>query len=72
MGVPALKGPHDAKNISETLEKLLAEYEFPKEKIHLILRDGASAMVKATFLLGIDSFHCFLHVINLASVFWQA
>uniref|UniRef100_A0A914IHK5 BED-type domain-containing protein n=1 Tax=Globodera rostochiensis TaxID=31243 RepID=A0A914IHK5_GLORO len=52
--------------ISGHLLKALKEVQIDKAKIHLFLRDGASNMVLAAQTAGFDSFHCFLHIINLA------
>lgn len=67
LGVPPLKEEHNANNMSALLTKILAEFGISKENIHLILRDGASAMVKMARVVGIESFHCFLHILNLVS-----
>uniref|UniRef100_A0A914GZR7 Transposase n=1 Tax=Globodera rostochiensis TaxID=31243 RepID=A0A914GZR7_GLORO len=52
--------------ISGHLLKALEEVQIDKTKIHLFMRDGASNMVLAAQTVGFDSFHCFLHIINLA------
>lgn len=65
--MPALKEAHTASNMAAHLQKVLDDYKIPVEKVHIILRDGASAMQALTRLLGFESFHCFLHILHLVS-----
>jgi hypothetical protein len=50
----------------ELIEQALVRVSVPKEKIHLVLRDAANVMRTTTKKLGLDSFDCFLHKIQLA------
>lgn len=45
---------------------MLDRVSVSKEKIHLVLRDAANVMKCTTKKLGLDSFDCFLHMIQLA------
>uniref|UniRef100_A0A914Y2R6 Transposase n=1 Tax=Panagrolaimus superbus TaxID=310955 RepID=A0A914Y2R6_9BILA len=52
--------------MARIVEELLKNFGISIDKIFLILRDGASAVVKLCNLLGIDSSHCFAHLLQLA------
>jgi len=40
-------------------------FKIGREKIHFIIRDGASAMLSSSRMLSVDSIWCFAHVFNL-------
>jgi len=60
-----VEGRHDSDNYSKLIEETLAKVSIPKEKVQLVLRDAASVMKATTRKLGIDSFDCFLHKVQL-------
>lgn len=52
--------------ISTKLEEALFEYQIDRSKIHIATRDGGSNMILGFRMASIESFHCFLHVLNLS------
>lgn len=60
-----IDGPKTADKISSLIANALSEFEL-NGKVHLMLRDAASTMRKAATLLGVDSFDCLAHKIQLA------
>lgn len=57
--------------MAKELQKVLDSYGIMPDKVHLVLRDGATAMVKMTKILDYESFHCFLHIINLVNLLYN-
>uniref|UniRef100_A0A914QCL2 Transposase n=1 Tax=Panagrolaimus davidi TaxID=227884 RepID=A0A914QCL2_9BILA len=66
---------HSAENMAKLVKEILEEYGLlkndkkdkeKKPKIFLILRDGASSVVKLCRLLDQDSVHCFAHRLQLS------
>jgi hypothetical protein len=51
--------------ISKSLKDLMQEYAIPREKIQVIMRDGASAMKLGTELADFESYDCFCHKFQL-------
>ncbi|KAK0423430.1 hypothetical protein QR680_008142 [Steinernema hermaphroditum] len=66
VGAIPLKGRHTAENMGGLLSDCLNKFSIPKEKVFCMMRDGASAMVATASVLGVDSGHCFAHIIHLA------
>ncbi|KAK0428129.1 hypothetical protein QR680_010622 [Steinernema hermaphroditum] len=66
VGAIPLKGRHTAENMSGLLSDCLNKFSISKEKLFCMMRDGASAMVATASVLGVDSGHCFAHIIHLA------
>lgn len=65
LGVPMLKEAHTAVNMARELRSVLDDFKILDDKVHIVLRDGASAMVLLTKILDFESFHCFLHILHL-------
>lgn len=56
---------HTGEYLASKLTKLCEEYQIPKTRIHVLLRDGGANMVKAMRLTEIDSITCFAHTLQL-------
>lgn len=56
-------GSHTGEAISEIIQKVCKEWNL--NKIHLVLRDGASNIVKGLYNANIKSEWCFLHLLHL-------
>ncbi|KAH7706122.1 Zinc finger BED domain-containing protein 4 [Aphelenchoides avenae] len=60
-----IDGRHTGANIKDLIECCLKEFEIPRSKVHVFLRDAAKSMSAATRLLDEDSVDCFLHRLHL-------
>ncbi|XP_076828944.1 zinc finger BED domain-containing protein 4-like [Brachyhypopomus gauderio] len=58
-------GSHTGESIATALEEMLNVWKIPKSKVHVILRDNASNMIKAMDRLGLASLGCFAHTLQL-------
>ena len=58
---------HTGDYLASVITKVLQDFEIDKDKISLLIRDGASNMVKTALILGIDSQQCFAHLLQLVS-----
>lgn len=67
LGVIPIKGRHTAKNLSELIDNCLKRFEIEKNRIFLLLRDGASVMIKTSIECQINSLDCFAHKLQLVS-----
>ena len=56
---------HTAEQVTVTLDQIMIEYGIPKSKIHYIVSDNASAMVKGVTDVDVPHLSCFLHTLNL-------
>lgn len=56
---------HTSANIATKLQLQLDEVGVSNGQVHLVTRDGAAAMKRATEICGFHSQHCFSHVLNL-------
>lgn len=65
IGASPIKGSHDSNNFSDLISEALNEFQIENSKIHLLVRDAASSMQKTARILGISSFDCFLHKLQL-------
>lgn len=61
-----LPGPHTAINISEDLERILAEWKL-EGKVRLVISDNASNMKSSIKALKLKHFGCFAHTLNLVA-----
>ena len=59
------RGSHTAEAIAATFEDMLKEWNIPKNRVHVVLRDNAKNMVKAMKDLGLPSLGCAAHSLNL-------
>lgn len=63
-GVLAMKpfsGSHTGENIAKELNAIAARWEIEKNKIHLLIHDSGSNMVKGARVADYDSARCFIH-----------
>lgn len=60
-----IEGSHNATNISNIILKELEELKINLKKVHVIIRDAAVVMRKATINLNINLFDCMIHKIHL-------
>lgn len=58
-------GSHTGINIAEKFEYMLNSWNISKSKIHMLIRDGGSNMVKGCNELGVESLSCFIHSLQL-------
>ena len=65
LGVKPIVGRHTGENLSDLIKEVIAEYNIPREKIHLLVRDSASSMIKTARLAELDSIDCFAHKLQL-------
>ena len=65
LGVESIKGSPNGEKLSSLANNVIEEFKIDKSKIFLILRDGASAVVRTCRLLEIESQHCFAHATQL-------
>ena len=63
-------GKHNAHNMKQLIESVLNEFEIPREKIFMFLRDAAEVMIKIFEEAGFKSIDCFAHKLNLVSQMW--
>lgn len=56
---------HTGDIISEKLKAMLAEWEIDTQKVHCIIRDGGSNMVRAMKLADLQDMDCTVHQIQL-------
>lgn len=59
-------GSHTASAISEEFEKMFDKWKIDKSKVHAVVRDNARNMVKAMSDMGLVSFGCVAHTLQLA------
>ena len=57
---------HTGDEVARAIQSALDEANLSTQHLHLVVRDAASSMRRATRLLGVESFDCFLHKIQLA------
>ena len=60
------KHKHTGENINETIDKMISNFNIPTYKIHSIVHDNASNMVKGIGDSNYDSLPCFIHTSQLA------
>ena len=60
------KERHTSENINETIGNMINQYNIPFHKIHSIVHDNASNMVKGIEDSIYDSLPCFIHTLQLA------
>lgn len=58
-------GSHTGENIERMINSMMTQWGISDERQHILVRDGAANMVLGTRLAGIESAHCFLHILNL-------
>lgn len=58
-------GSHTGDAISAAIKEILDQWHIPLTKVHVILRDNASNMKKATNTMGVRSLSCFAHTLQL-------
>lgn len=58
-------GSHTGINISAKIKNLLESWNLEKSHIFLIIRDGGANIVKGCNDLGVESFSCFIHSLQL-------
>ena len=56
---------HTGEYISQVFTDMLAAWEVPTDKIHLVLRDNGANMIKAIRDTSLPSFGCFAHTLQL-------
>ncbi|KAK0425151.1 hypothetical protein QR680_009060 [Steinernema hermaphroditum] len=66
VGVIPLRGPHSAENMADRLRNCMSTFSLERAKVFVMIRDGATSMIKMSSILGIDSGHCFAHLLQLA------
>ncbi|KAK0417605.1 hypothetical protein QR680_013104 [Steinernema hermaphroditum] len=66
VGVIPLRGPHSAENMADRLRDCMSTFSLERAKVFVMIRDGATSMIKMSSILGIDSGHCFAHLLQLA------
>ncbi|KAI7792535.1 putative zinc finger BED domain-containing protein 4-like [Triplophysa rosa] len=59
------RGSHTGESIAGATEKMLNTWKIAKSKVHVVLRDNASNMIKAMNHLGVPSLGCFAHTLQL-------
>jgi hypothetical protein len=52
-------------NIANGIEEACMDVGIPMKKVVVLLRDGANAMISAAKILGVESFDCFIHKLQL-------
>ena len=57
---------HTGVNITETIDTMIEEYNIPDHKVHCIVHDSTSNMVKGIEDCKFDSLACFTHTTQLA------
>ena len=65
LSVEELQGSHTGNHICEKFDGMLAEWKIKKTRVHLVLRDSASNKDKALRDLGLKSYGCFAHSLQL-------
>lgn len=60
------RGSHTAGVIASAFEAMFESWKFPKEKAHVVVRDNARNMAKATVEFGVSSLPCMAHTLQLA------
>uniref|UniRef100_A0A915KP10 HAT C-terminal dimerisation domain-containing protein n=1 Tax=Romanomermis culicivorax TaxID=13658 RepID=A0A915KP10_ROMCU len=56
---------HTAENLNPRFEEMLENWNIDKTKVHMVLRDGGTNIVKALGLSDLQSANCSAHQINL-------
>ena len=59
------RGSHTGDSIATATEEMLNAWKIENSKVHVILRDNASNVVKAMDRLGVASLGCFAHTLQL-------
>ena len=60
------RGSHTAQAIACAFEKMFETWKISKERVHVIVRDNARNMAKATSEFGVLSLPCMAHTLQLA------
>jgi hypothetical protein len=58
-------GRHTAPNMASLLNEVILDYGLDRQRIHLVVRDGASSMQSTVRLAGLESIWCFAHILHL-------
>lgn len=61
----ALEMAHTGEYIAERISSMLESWNIPKERVHLVISDNASNMVKAMQEASLAHFGCFAHSLQL-------
>lgn len=59
------RGSHTGEAIATATEEILNVWKIEKSRVHVILQDNASNMIKAMDRLGVASVGCFAHTLQL-------
>ncbi|XP_053181398.1 zinc finger BED domain-containing protein 4-like [Scomber japonicus] len=60
------RGSHTAEAIASAFEGMFETWTIPKENVHVVVRDNARNMAKATSEFGVPSLPCMAHTLQLA------
>ena len=60
------RGSHTYDKISDAFEGMFEKWSIPKTKAHVVVRDNARNMAKATVEFGVSSLPCMAHTLQLA------
>lgn len=60
------RGSHTTEAIASAFEGMFETWKIPKENVHIVVRDNAHNMVKATSEFGVPSLPCMAHTLQLA------
>ncbi|KAK0425152.1 hypothetical protein QR680_009060 [Steinernema hermaphroditum] len=52
--------------MADRLRNCMSTFSLERAKVFVMIRDGATSMIKMSSILGIDSGHCFAHLLQLA------
>jgi len=63
--VEELQGSHTGSHICENFNVMLTDWKIDKPMVHVVLRDNASNMDKAMRDVGLKSYGCFAHTLQL-------
>ena len=65
IGCEPLHDRHTSFNLSDELKKRLLSWNISIEKCHVVIKDNAANITKASALAGVDSKSCFIHSLQL-------
>ena len=63
--VKAMQGSHTGEYLASTFLELLEEWQLPKVRVFMILRDSGTNIVKQLNLIDIPQLSCFAHSLQL-------
>lgn len=66
LAMKSFPGSHSGINIAKELNTITERWNFPQSKIHLLVHDSGSNMIKGVRDAGYDSGRCFIHSLQRA------